>query len=89
MKPSWSVPDAVTVSPTVPGVPGAVYDPVHSVDAPGANVVDPHVSEPAAVSLAEIPISVVSPVFVTFAETLMVPLASTFVEADLETDIEG
>jgi hypothetical protein len=45
--PVWSVPVAVTVSVTVPGVAGAAYEPVHVVDAPAAKVVDPQVRAPA------------------------------------------
>ncbi len=85
--PIWPVPDAVTVSVTVPGVPGAAYEPVQVVFAPAASVVVPQVSAPAWSSTAVTPVSVAVPVLVTTALTDIVPLTSTFAVAALDTEI--
>jgi hypothetical protein len=86
---SWSVPDTVTVSVTEPGEPGAVYEPVHVVESPGARVVEVHVNGPAWSSVAVMPDSPVSPVFVTVAVTVIAPPTSTLEEADFVTEMAG
>ena len=88
--PASSAALTVTVSLAVPTAPGALYEPVHVVEAPAVRTVTPHVKGPAMLSVTDEMCS--SPtviVFATVAVTAIVPPTSTTGVTALVTETEA